>query len=212
MYRFISDSTHARVKLLDVRGFLNNLFQQETKVDTVLNMAILLLVLVGTVAVMSPVFEQSSPQFTELGLATQNESDELAMEGYLSDLNSTESRTIYAEITNKERNDVDYILVVQIQQTELRDRSVAVLERRQTVQTDIQLSHNESEQIPYRVTAGDTQTGCRVAFLLYSGNVPESPTIDNADREVHLWHTDDPPPENNSCRDLNEITVQQMSA
>jgi len=210
VYRFVSDSTNARVTLLNVREFCNNLFRQETNVDTVLNMAIVLLVLAGTVAVMSPVSEQSSPQFTELGLVTQNESGELAMEGYLSDLPSTESRTIYAEITNKERQVVNYSLIVQIQQTELRDQSVAALERRQTVRTNIQLSHNESKQIPYRVTARDTQTGCRVAFLLYSGDVPELPTMDNADREVHLWHTDDPPPANNGCRDLNGITVQQM--
>jgi len=211
IHRLASDSAHTGVQV-NVRGFLSALFQQETKVDKALNMAIILLILVGTVAVIVPVPGQTSPQFTEISLLTENESGDLAMDGYLSDLNSTKSKTINTVISNNERRTVNYTLVVQVQRAELSGQSVVVRERRQVDRTGVRLSDNDSAEIPYQFTAREAQTGCRVAFLLYAGNVPPSPTMDNAYREVHVWHTDDPPAGKNGCADLKDISVRQNSS
>lgn len=184
----------------DIESWIDRVRDPPTETDLLLNLLIIAVVLVGSVAIVTPLGGQETPQFTELSVLSENESGNLDMNEYLQPSGSDNAATVVMDVTNHEHQSVEYTVVVQVQRAEVRERSVAVLDRTQISTTEIRLDHNESARIPYEITSPDTRTGCRVAFLLYRGSPPESPTVDNAYREVHLWDTADPPPTQASCR------------
>jgi len=186
---------------------IDRLRAPRTGIDTLLNVSIVLLVLVGVVAVVTPLSGEPAPGFTEFSLLTENGSGELAVEENLSVADSDGSFSLVAGITNRERRSVGYTLLVQVQRADVRERSVAVLERRAVSTTTVEIGSGERARIPYEITLDDGGAGCRIAFLLYRGDVPTPPTIENAYRELHLWSGPDAPNRTN-CRSLDAIDVE----
>jgi uncharacterized membrane protein len=179
-----------------------------TRIDAILNISLLILVLIGGAIVVAPSVGQDRAEFTEFYVLSGDESDDPMMGEYLSTVGPRDTVRIQAGITNHEHRRVNYTVVVQIQRTELTNRSVRVLDRRRASRLSVELAHNESVRIPYRFTSTEAETGCRVAFLLYPNDVPASPTIGNAYRELHLWHTDDPPGGGGDCSSLDAVDVR----
>jgi len=208
IHRLVSDSETANSPLGGVTLPIGRLRNLPTEVDVVLNLLILLVVVAGAVAVVAPLSGQSTPRFTEFALLSGNESGDLDTEGYLFENGSNGSASVVAQITNRERRLVQYTVVVQLQRAAVRNRSVTVLDHRRMSTVSVGLNDSERARLRYEFALPETRTGCRIAFLLYRGDIPASPTIENAYRELHLWHTPDPPPNRTGCPSLGTIDIE----
>lgn len=206
--RVVSEAGTASAPLGDIVPSIGRLRDPPTEVDLVLNLLVLLIIVAGAVAVVAPLSGQSTPSFTEFALSGGNESGDLDTEDYLFENGSNGSATVVARIANRERRSVQYTVVVQLQRATVGKRSVAVIDRRRASTTTVGLDGGERARIGYDFGLPETPSGCRVAFLLYRGEVPPSPTVENAYRELHLWHTPDPPPNRTRCPSLSAIDVE----
>jgi uncharacterized membrane protein len=78
-------------------------------------------------------------------------------------------------------------VIVQLQTAEVGE-TVRVTRRTELQRVTVQVPPNERELLESTVVP--TEPGeRRLAFLVFFGAVPETPTTQNADREVHLWIT-----------------------
>lgn len=179
-----------------------------TGVDAVLNLSLVFVLVVGGLVIITPAPGQNMPRFTEFYLPAEPTANDSAIRESLFAVGPDETERIQVGITNHEHRRVNYTVIVQIQRAEVAARRVRVLDRRQISRFGIELDHNESIRIPYDFTVNKAESGCRVAFLLYTGNVPQSPTVENSYRELHLWHTATPPDEGSSCPSLGAIDAQ----
>ena len=92
-------------------------------------------------------------------------------------------------LQNHEGETVQYSVVTAVQRVEVVDNgtNVTVLEEEMGERYSTQVAHNETAM--RNVSIQPTMTGerLRVVFLLYKGDPPATPTVDNAYRELHLW-------------------------
>jgi uncharacterized membrane protein len=197
--RVLAPESAASLAFLDPRSWPGDVWDPLTGTDAVLDLFLLLLVVAGGVALVVPVPGQSASSFTEFYVLGNNESDEAAMGDYLSTLDPGETERIDVGIANREHRRINYTVVVQVQRTDVADRSVVVLDRQRISRHSVALDHDESVRLPYEFSANESATGCRVAFLLYRGDPPLSPTLENAYRELHLWHAEEPPAGGANC-------------
>jgi uncharacterized membrane protein len=178
-----------------------------SRVDAALNIGLAILIVAGGVAVVVD-DPDGTTQFTEFYLLHSDQSDDPTMSEFLSTTEPGEPERIQAGITNHENQRQQYSVVVQLQRAVVTERSVRVVERRQLDEFDVELAHNETARVSYDVLTSEAQTGCRIAFLLYRGSAPEQPTADEAYRELHLWHAEEPPNPEGSCPALDAVDMQ----
>lgn len=191
----------------NTESWISRLRDRRTKADLVLNLLVVFLILIGGLVLAAPPPEQDVPQFTEFYVLNEDEPSDLNMTDYPHLNGSSDPAPVVTGITNHEHQAIEYTVIVQVQRAEVRERSVAVLDRNRINTVQIRLEHGESARIPYEFRSPEAQTGCRVAFLLYRGDPPSSPTLDNAYRELHLWDTANPPPDQTGCSDPDAIDV-----
>lgn len=211
--RLLFTSTASGFLLDDINSWISRLSARPTETDLLLNLLLITVILIGGLVVITPDSGQGTSQFTEFYVLSEDESGALNMTDYLHVNDSGDPAPVVTGITNHEQEAVEYTVIVQVQRAEVRERSVAVLDRSRISTINIRLADGESARIPYEFRSPETQTGCRVAFLLYRGNPPSSPTVDNAYRELHLWDTANPPPDQAGCStpDVIDVTTDQSS-
>lgn len=188
------------------RAGVDRLRGPPTRVDTVLNVALVVLLIGASAAVALPSVGDETPQFTEFGLLAESDSNGLVATNVSSALRSDESRLV-VRVTNREHATRQYSVVVQVQRAVVRNRSVEVLQRRRIDTSRTALAHNESASLPYRFDTAAGRSGCRVAFLLYKGEPPQSPTVANAYRELHLWDGATPSTRAGACPSMSAIST-----
>jgi len=206
--RWVSDEGTFDPPIRGLGSWFLRIKAPRTRVDALLNLSLLFLILVGGAVVVAPSVGQDTAEFTEFYVLSGNGADDSTMGEYLSTAGPNDTTRVRAVVANREHRRLNYTIVTQVQRTELTDRSVRVLDRRRASRFSVGLAHNESVRVPYRFTVAEAETGCRVVFLLYVGDVPASPTIGNAYRELHLWHTDDPPDGGGDCPSLDAVDVR----
>lgn len=191
-----------------------------TQMDTILNLLLVVLLLVSAGVVLSPSIGEETPRFTEFGILTENTDGELVTADDPAALLSNESDPLIVSITNQEQATHQYTLVVQIERAFVSERSIQILDRRQVDRNEMMLSHNETESVSYSfqptnirqpILISDNGTefvpsrsstgnsGCRVVFLLYIDEVPDSPTVENANYHLHIWDGQPPSTREEAC-------------
>ncbi len=126
-------------------------------------------------------------QFTEFYLLHENEDGELVAEGYPTNFTAGESRPLHVGIHNREGRTVEYTVVVELQQVRTANGTVAVESDRRLRQFRARVSANETWRLNHSVTPRTTGDRLRLAYLLYRGDPPADPTVQNAYRQTHLW-------------------------
>jgi len=189
------------------RTQLSRLSNPPTRVDAVLNISLVLVLMIGAVVVAVPLSSQNQTQFTEFALLAESESGDTISREYLATADDGENRQIHSIITNHEGQTIEYTLLIQVQRATVNNKSVNVTSYRRLNSTTIKIAPNETAQLTYEFRTLEANSGCRVAFLLYADNVPTSPTMENAYRELHLWHADNPPVKRESCNSLHAIEL-----
>jgi uncharacterized membrane protein len=95
-------------------------------------------------------------------------------------------------ITNREHERTTYTVVVELQRVERvpgpnNTTRIDVLEADELRRFRTTLDHNETWHQPYAVTPTIVGEDMRLTFLLYQGDPPADPAVDNAYRELQLW-------------------------
>lgn len=158
----------------------------EGLVNVALALAILLAVGTFTFAVVSP---PDGEQFTDFYVLTETDDGELVAADYPEVLSSDRPGTVHVGIENHEERSVEYTVVVQLQRfgepgNESDVAGSAEIGRFSTTVGDDEASMREQTLSVAEDSAGHR---LRLLFLLYVGDVPETPTRENAYRDLHLW-------------------------
>ncbi|MDB9235645.1 DUF1616 domain-containing protein [Halorubrum ezzemoulense] len=164
------------------------LFDPDDRVDGTLNivLAISVLLAIGSVGYAVAVPPQGE-QFTEFYLLTENPDGELVADGYPETMTRGETAELTVGIGNNEYQSTTYTVVVQVQEVNTADNSTTVLDRTEIDRFEATVSHNETHHQQHTLRPTQTGEDLRVQYLLYKGSLPDTPTSENAYRDLHLW-------------------------
>ncbi len=175
-----------RIEAADRSGaFRRWLFPGNAPLQTAVNLAlagsVLLALLTGGYAFMAP---QDGEEYTTLQLLTEDEAGDLVAAGYPDEIEPGEGIPLTVAVENQEGESMEYTLVAQQQRVE----NGQVVEREEIHRLDYRVNDDSTVygDRTFEPTAEDGEV--RIAFLLYEdGEVPETPTTENAYRYAHLW-------------------------
>lgn len=156
----------------------------ETRLDSVLNVVLVLLLVAALVSIGTALGGLGRTEsYTEFYLSTGNSSTAAPSAGVAApDFDGS------IGIENHEHSRVRYTVVVQHQRVRPND-PMSIRTRRTLTTRRVTLDAGDSRTIPYAVPSSVGGPHQRVVFLLYEGAVPPTPTVENADQEIHLWAT-----------------------
>jgi uncharacterized membrane protein len=162
--------------------------ENDSRVDTVLNVLLVLSVVVATVSFAYTVAApQSGESFTEFYLLTETPNGELTAGGYPSEFVAGEPRSLVVGVENQERHPVNYTVVVELHQVETENDTTRMLQTVRLRSFETRLEHNESWQRRHSLAPELLGEELRLTYMLYRGAPPETPTPENAYRELHIW-------------------------
>ena len=151
----------------------------------VLNVAVIVVLVLATanlaVAIATPA---ESPDYTTAALLTENDDGELVADGYPDQLRIGETADLVLRVENHESREVNYRVVVQLQRVNSAGivTDISILDR-----FDRTLAPGQAWEQDHRVTSEMSGERVRLAYLVYKGDVPPEPTIDNSHRNLTLW-------------------------
>jgi uncharacterized membrane protein len=164
------------------------LFHPDSRLDGALNVLLVvsLLVAIGSVgyAVAVP---KPGESFSELYLLTEGADGELVADNYPQEFTAGESRSLYVGVGNHEHQQVNYTVVVELQNVTFANNESQIHERERLSTFQTTLSHNETWHRNHTVEPTMLGERLRLTYFLYKGEAPPEPTIENAYQEVHLW-------------------------
>ncbi len=154
-------------------------------------LVVLILASVGSIGFALAGLDQTE-SYTTMSLLTENGSEMVPADGQaLAERDSPGELVVGLE--NHEGNRVRYTVVVQRQQV-APDDPTTVRERTTLDTFRVTLADGERRRTNYSVPPSVAGKHHRIVFLLFKGEVPPTPTMDDATQETHLWVT----PENES--------------
>jgi uncharacterized membrane protein len=164
------------------------LFAPDSRTDAVLNVLLVVSILlaVGSVgyAVAVP---KDGERFSEFYLLTEDEDGELVADGYPTEFQQGESRSLIVGIGNQEHERTEYTVIAELQRVKRVGNETQVRERSELRRFQPTLGHNETWHRQHEVQSEMTGNRLRLQYLLYRGSPPETVDQSTAYREVHLW-------------------------
>jgi len=124
--------------------------------------------------------------YTGLQLLTTGENGTLVADGYPESIPANGSAALTVAVQNREREPVDYSVVVQLQRVESGE-DLTVTERREVTTFHNTVPANGTWERPHRVRPPMTGDELRLTYLLYRDEVPDQPSVDNAYRHTYIW-------------------------
>lgn len=159
----------------------------ESPVDTVLTLALVVAVLAATSGLsLALVAPNGGNSYTTTKLLTENETGDLVMDGYPTNLSSGESASVVLGVENHEGSRTSYTVVTELQSVREENGTLTVLRERELGRRNQTVPAGETwyhEQSVSPELSGDTQ---RVVFLVYRGDPPAEPRVANAYRPAQL--------------------------
>lgn len=166
----------------------STMLEPRTRLDGALNVLLVasIVLAVGSVgyAVAVP---KPGESFSEFYLLTEGEDGNLVADDYPREFAVGEGRSLYVGIGNHEHRTVNYTVVVLLQEVGFEDNTSTVVRQERLGRFGTTLETNETWERNHTVTPTMTGERLRLTYLLYQGERPPEPTVENAYREVHLW-------------------------
>lgn len=164
------------------------LFEPNSRTDTALNILLVVSVLlaVGSVGYAVAVPSQGE-QFSEFYLLTESGDGELVADGYPDELAVGEQSELIVGIGNNEYEVTTYTVVIQLQTVDQEGNTTVVRTREELDRFQATVEHNSTHHEPHTLEPTQTGENLRVKYLLYKGGAPETPTQENAYRDLHIW-------------------------
>lgn len=134
---------------------------------------------------------QESASLTEMYLLSGDGAGEYNASEYPASLTTGEPQSFAVGISNQEGAPRDYTVLAVLQTFDGEGESRSLVSQRELQRFDRTIQDGRTERIPHEITPADRDRpdgrSYRLAYLLYTGEPPASPSTDNAYREVHLW-------------------------
>lgn len=166
----------------------DELFSPASRTDAALNVLLVVSILLAAGSVGYAVtVPKEGERFSEFYLLTEGEDGELVADGYPTEFQRGESRSLIVGIGNQEHERTAYTVVAELQRVERVGNDTRVRERRELRRFQPTLGHNETWHRQHEVTPEMTGERLRLQYLLYRGSPPETLNQSTAYREVHLW-------------------------
>lgn len=166
----------------------NEFLAPDTRADAVLNVMLAVSIVLAMSSVgYAVLIPQQGESFSELYLLTEEDDGELVADDYPTNFTQGEEKELIVGVSNQEHEPTNYTLLVQLQRVRTQDNSTTMLRSDQLHEFDIQLAHNETWHRTHSISPTFEGTNLRLTYLLYRGQPPASPTVNNSYREVHLW-------------------------
>ncbi|MDJ1434545.1 DUF1616 domain-containing protein [Halostagnicola sp. A-GB9-2] len=150
-----------------------------TAVNVLLVVSMLLALTTVGYALVSP---QQGAEYTDLRLLTEDGSDEFVASNYSTSVESGEAIPFTVATENQEGEEMEYTVVVQEQW--ISDGEI--LERTELERSDYNLDDGSIEYSEQNVTPEAESGAIRISVMLYDGDVPDTPTHDNAYRYTYF--------------------------
>lgn len=154
--------------------------------DLAINGLLALSVLVATGALGAAlVAPNDGSTTTSFYLLSSNETRPVATD-YPETLEAGDRARVTIGITNHEQRTVEYTVVAELQRVQFEERSATVTDRAVVGRFHPRLAHNETWQKQHSVDPALSGENIRLAYYLYRGEAPETPTEDTAYRRLYL--------------------------
>ena len=164
------------------------LFSPASRTDAALNVLLVLSILLAAASVGYAVtVPKDGERFSEFYLLTEGEDGELVADGYPTEFQRGEGRSLIVGIGNQEHEQTEYTVVAELQRVERVGNETQVRERSELQRFQPTLEHNKTWQRQHEVEPEMTGERLRLQYLLYRGSPPETVDQSTAYREVHLW-------------------------
>lgn len=163
-------------------------FGRASRLDTGLDLALAAAVVVA-VATLGYAFvaPPSAASYSEFYLVSETGQGTPTASDYPTAFTAGQSRPIVVGIDNGEGHQVSYAVVAQLQRVRTQGGAVQVVERRQLDRFRTTLDAGERTRVRRTLTPETAGEDLRLVFLLYTDDVPETPTMASADRSLFLW-------------------------
>ncbi|RAW45639.1 hypothetical protein DQW50_07755 [Halorubrum sp. 48-1-W] len=180
-----------------------------TRNERVLNLAVVAgLLLAAAYLSVSIAMPPESPEYTTATLLTENDDGELVADGYPDRLGEGESAELVFRLENHENREVEYQVIVQHQRV-APDGSVIEETRLDRFERTVLPGQPWDER--HSVTSAMSGDRNRLVYLVYVGDAPTEPTVDNAYRSLTLWlGSGDPPEETNALSPSSNVPAPEQ--
>lgn len=177
--RFTVGSTGFSARLWNLLGGAGT--DREVYLNVIFVLGIALAVVgVGTAVAMSG----SGEQFTEFYVEAQDpDTRESVADEYPTEMIPGKEYEVFAGITNREHQTMEYTVVVELQRLEDGE----VVERSKLRRFQRTLNHNETVQEPISVEPNIVGKGLRLSYQLYLGTPPDETSVNAAYRHAYIW-------------------------
>ncbi|WP_440771917.1 DUF1616 domain-containing protein [Natronorubrum sp. DTA28] len=163
-------------------------FESNSRGTVIVNVLLIVSVLLalGTVSY-AIALPQDGERFSSAYILTEDDG-ELVTDGYPTEYDGEDAQEIVFGIDNQEHRTVEYTTVFAIQEVEVQNDETIVVEQEELERFDAELAHGESWHHEHEIDPPMTGDDLRLVWLVYlDREPPEEPTLENADRSVHLW-------------------------
>lgn len=162
--------------------------EPETRKDAVLNILLAMSVVLAMASVAYAIaVPKQGEAFTEFYILTENDDGELIAADYPTEFVRGENHPVVIGVGNHEHQPLNYTIVIELQRVRIANNSTTTIEEQRLDQLRTRIASNETWTTTYQITPTITGNRLRLAFLLYIGEPPADPTVDNAYRDLHLW-------------------------
>lgn len=164
-----------------------------SSVEIAVNIALVVMILVAMTSFAYAITTPSDEsRYTEMALLTQGEDGSLVSGDYPRDLSRDEQAELAFRVTNHEQTSVTYTVVVQLQRVQSEPDASSAEATKVSVVVPIDryqktVANNESWTVQHSVQPKLIGDRLRLTYLLYKGEPPERPTVENSYRYTSLW-------------------------
>lgn len=187
-HRLSADERFRIGQRVTVESTVATLRGENSRTDTLLNLALAVAVVLSVVSVGAAVALQShAAPSTEFYLLSEDDG-RMNAEGYPTEFTAGEGQNLTVGITNLEREIRQYTVVVELQRM-AEDNETVVTNATEVDRFRTTLGHNETWRRTHEVRPAVTGERLRLTYLLYVGDPPTTTSTETAYRSTHLWIT-----------------------
>jgi len=128
---------------------------------------------------------------TELELLTENETERLTAADYPETISADGEASLFVGVTSHERDRTQFTVIVSLDRVRRQGNTSVVVNRSRVAQFETTLEPGEEWRQPYSVSPETSGTDLRLTHLLYRGDPPAEPAVENAYRTAYVWVTVD---------------------
>lgn len=174
------------------RPFLTRLrvsvISPETRTDLALNVLVVVAVLVAASTVTyAVVFPQPGQGFSEFYLLSRTGTGQLTATSFPTNLTEGQPTQLVVGVGNHEYRPENYTVVGEFQRVAIAGNRTTVTDQTEVARFAVTLADNETALQNVTVTPTTTGRRLRLAFMLYRGDPPATPSMDTAYRSTYLW-------------------------